>query len=94
MTTIVDLFIFICVHIFEWNQIIPVTVFETRRSELGYTSSEKEKVRALFNFEKCVREILYVVQISHQLLDQFLILESQSKLNVSKILILITDFKM
>ena len=33
--------------------------YETRRGELGYTSSEKEKVRALFNFEKCVPEILW-----------------------------------
>ena len=36
-----------------------VHVFETRRGEPGHTSSEKEKVWALFNFEKCVQEILW-----------------------------------
>ena len=34
-------------------------IYETRRGELGYTSSEKGKVRALFNFEKCGQEILW-----------------------------------
>ena len=66
---------------------VPDSVFETRRSRPVFTSSETEK-----SDKMCSRNI--VVQISHQLLDQFLIPGNRSKLNISEILILITDFKM
>ena len=93
LTTILIILMYKKIYSFIYTYIyIYIYIYETRRGEPVYPSLEKEKVQALFNFEKmCSRNI--VVQISHQLPNQFLVSESQSKWNVSKILILITYFK-